>query len=142
MAGAHHQAAFGQEQRRAEAELVGAEERRDDHVAPGLEAAVHAHAHAAAQAFGDERLLRLGQAELPGRACVLDRGERAGAGAAVAAGDVNDVCERLDHARGDDAHACLGDQLDGDLGARVRLPEVEDELGEVLDRVDVVVRRR
>ena len=119
MAGAHHQAALGEEKRGSEAVLVGAEQSRDDDVAPGLEAAVHAHAHTAAQPLGDERLLRLGQPELPGRAGVLDRGERARAGAAVAAGDVHDVRQRLDDARGDDAHAGLRDQLDRDLGARV-----------------------
>ena len=35
-----------------------------------------------------------------------------------------------------------GDELDADPRARVDRPQVGDELGEVLDRVDVVVRRR
>ncbi len=35
-----------------------------------------------------------------------------------------------------------GDELHADPGARVDRPQVGDELGEVLDRVDVVVRRR
>jgi hypothetical protein len=42
---------------------------------------------AAAQAVEHQRLLRLGQADLPGRAGMLDRGQRRGAGAAVVAGD-------------------------------------------------------
>ena len=50
VAGAHHQAALGEEERRAERELVGAEQRGDDDVAPGLEAAVDAQAHAPAEA--------------------------------------------------------------------------------------------
>ena len=36
----------------------------------------------------------------------------------------------------------LGDELDADPGGRVDRAQVGDELGEVLDRVDVVVRRR
>jgi hypothetical protein len=95
VARAHHQAALGEQQRRAERELVRAEQRGDDDVAPGLEAAVDAHAHAAAQAVRDERLLRLGEPELPRRARVLDRRQRARAGAAVGARDVDDVGERL-----------------------------------------------
>ena len=104
VARAHHQAALGEEERGAERELVRAEQRRDDDVAAGLEAAVDAHAHAAAEAVRDERLLRLGEPELPRRAGVLDRRQRARARAAVRARDVDDVGVRLrdagrDHAR-------------------------------------------
>jgi hypothetical protein len=58
------------------------------------------------------------------------------------AGDEDDVGVGLGHARGDGADAGLGHELDADLGARVDLLEVVDELGEVLDAVDIVVRRR
>src|SRR5207248_4774344 len=87
-------------------------------------------------------LLRLREAELPRQPRVLDRAERARAGAAVRSGDVDDVRERLDDAGGDEADAGLRDELDRDVRLRVRLVEVEDQLREVLDRVDVVVRRR
>jgi hypothetical protein len=66
-----------------------------------------------------ERLVRLGEAELPGQAGVLDRGLRRGAGAAVVAGDEHDVRVRLGDAGGDGADADLGDELHAD--ARVRL---------------------
>ena len=65
-----------------------------------------------------------------------------GAGAAVAAGDVDDVGQRLDHARRDEPDAGLGDELHRDGGGRIDLLEVEDELRQILDRVDVVMRRR
>ncbi len=48
----------------------------------------------------------------------------------------------LGHAGRDGAHALLGDEFDVDAGVRVGVAQVEDELGEVLDGVDVVVRRR
>ena len=48
----------------------------------------------------------------------------------------------LDDAAGHDAHAVLGDQLDRDARGRVGRLEVVDELRQVLDGVDVVVRRR
>ena len=65
-----------------------------------------------------------------------------GAGAAVVAGDEHDVGVRLANAGGDGADADLGDELDVDPGLGVGVLEVVDQLGEVLDRVDVVVRRR
>ena len=100
--------------RRREAELLGPEQRGDDHVAAGLQLAVGLDDDPVAELVEHERLLRLGQAELPGDAGVLDRGERAGAGAAVVAADQDDVAVRLGHARGDRADADLGDELDVD----------------------------
>ena len=61
----------------AEAELVGAEQRADDDVAAGAQAAVDLHGDAPAQAVQHQGLVRLGEADLPGRAGMLDRGERA-----------------------------------------------------------------
>jgi len=42
----------------------------------------------------------------------------------------------------DGADADLGDELDADPRRRVRAAQVEDQLLEVLDRIDVVVRWR
>ena len=142
VARAHHETALREQERRPERVLVGTEQRGDDDVAPGLEAAVGAEPHAATQVVRDERLLRLGEPELPRDARALDRDERAGSGATVRAGDVDDVCVRLRHARRDEPDAALRDELHGDRRVRVHLAQVEDELGEILDRVDVVVRRR
>ena len=49
---------------------------------------------------------------------------------------------RLRHARGDQADAVRGDELDRHVGLGVDLLQIEDELREILDRVDVVVRGR
>ena len=66
MALAHHDAAGGDQRRGREAELVGAEQRADDDVAPGPQAAIDLHRDAAAQPVAHQRLLRLGEADLPG----------------------------------------------------------------------------
>ena len=74
-------------------------------------------------------------------ACLIERPRRR-AGAAVVAGDHHVVGLGLGHAGGDRADADLADQLDADAGARVGVLQVVDQLRQVLDRVDVVVRRR
>jgi hypothetical protein len=86
--------------------------------------------------------VRLGEAKLPRQAGILDAGPARGAGAAVVAGDEDVVGLGLGDTGGDDADADLGDELDGDTGARVGALEIVDELLEILDRVDVVVRWR
>ena len=77
-----------------------------------------------------------------GRAGVLDRGQRRGAGAAFEAGDGDVVGARLGNAGGDRADADFGDQLDRDLAVRIDVLEVVDQLRQILDRIDVVMRRR
>ena len=55
-----------------EAELLGAEQRRNHDVAAGLHLPVHLHDDAIAQVVQHEHLLRLGEPELPRHAAVLD----------------------------------------------------------------------
>ncbi len=138
----HEDAPADDERCRGEAELLGAEQRGDDDVAPGLDLPVHLDDDPVAKTVEDEGLLGLGEPELPRTAGVLEARQRRGAGAAVVPRDEDDVGVRLAHARRDRADADLGDELDVDPGLRVGVLEVVDELGEILDRVDVVVRRR
>src|SRR5258705_12635507 len=49
---------------------------------------------------------------------------------------------RLGHARRDSADTDGADQLDVDSGVRVGVLQVVDELREIFDRIDVVMRRR
>ncbi len=73
---AHHDAARCDERRGGEAEFVRAEQRADDDVAAGLHLAVGLDGDAAAQAVQHQRLLRLGEPQLPRRARMLDRRPR------------------------------------------------------------------
>lgn len=73
---------------------------------------------------------------------VLEAGQRGGAGASVVAGDEHDIRVRLRHTGRHRAHALFGHELDVDARVRVDRLEVEDQLREVLDGVDVVVRWR
>ena len=138
----HHDAAHRDQRRGREAELVGAEQRPDDDVAAGLDLPVDLDGDPGAQVVEQQRLLGLGQTYLPGDAGRLDRGLRRGPGAAVVAGDRDVVGVGLGDPRGDGADPDLRDQLDRYRAVRVGAAQVVDQLLEVLDRVDVVVRGR
>ena len=112
---AHHDAARGDQRRGGETELVGAEQRADHDVAAGAEAAVDLHHDAAAQPLAHQRLVGFGEPDLPGAAGVLDRGQRARAGAALEARNRDVVGARLGDAGRDRADADFGHQLDRDL---------------------------
>ena len=89
-----------------------------------------------------QRLLGLGKAKLQRQTRVPDRVARSGTRAAIVAADQNLVGSALGHAGGDGADAGLADQLDRHARAGVGVLKIEDQLCQVLDGVDVVVRRR
>src|SRR4029077_6799983 len=65
-----------------------------------------------------------------------------GARAAFEASDGDVVRARLGDARGDRADANLAHELDADVGGGVDVLQIVDELCQILDRIDVVMRRR
>src|SRR5690554_1461604 len=69
---AHHDAAFHHQWCRCKTELIRAQQGADGHIAAGLHLAVGLYADAAAQVVQQQGLLRLGQAQLPWRAGMLD----------------------------------------------------------------------
>ena len=142
MALAHHDAAFDDQRRRREAEFVRAEHRADGDVAAGLHLAVDLHGDASAQPVQHQRLLRFREAQFPRRARVHERRQRRGARAAVMAGDGHVIGLGLGDTRGDRAHADLRHELHRDRRLRVGVLQVVDQLRQILDRIDVVVRRR
>ena len=65
MADPHHDAAGHHQRCGGEAEFLGAEQHRDDHVASGAHAAVALHGDPVSQPVEHEGLLGVGQADLP-----------------------------------------------------------------------------
>ncbi len=125
-----------------EAETFSAEDRGLDHVKTSLQAAIGLHPDLAAQVVAAQGLVGFGQAEFPRRAGIANGRQWRSAGAAVVAGDGDQVSVGLGHAGSDGADTRLRHQFDRHQRLRVDLLEVEDQLRQVLDGVDVVVRRR
>ena len=139
---AQHDAAQGDQGRGGEAEFFRAQKRGDHDIAPGLQLAVSLHADAAAQVVHQQNLLGFRQAEFPGNAGMLDRTPGRCAGTAAVAADEHNIGVRLGHAGGHRAHSDLGHQLYRDPGLGVDVLQVIDQLGQIFDRIDVVMRRR
>ena len=138
----HHDAADHDQRPGGDAELLGAEHRGDSDILGGADHAVGLDGDPAPQIVHDEHLMGLGEAELPRQAGVHDRRLRAGPGAAVVARDQDDVGFPLRDPRRHRPHADLRHELDADPGVVVGVLEVVDQLGEILDGVDVVMGRR
>ena len=138
----HHDAARHDQRGRREPELLRTQERRDHDVPRGAHPAVALDGDAVAETVEHECLLGVGQPDLPRRPGMLHRRQRGGAGSAVVPGDQDHVGVRLADAGGDRSHTHRADQLHVDPGPVVGVLQVVDQLGEIFDRVDVVVRRR
>ena len=135
-------AAESDKQSGSESEFFGAEQGCDHDIAACFELSVDLHLDAPSEPVLDKRLLGFGKSKFPGEPGVLRGSEGGRARSAVEAGDENDVRVGLGDACGDRADTGFRNELDADAGFRVRAAEVVDQLGEVFDRVDVVVWRR
>ena len=142
LAVALHEAAHGDERHGRKAKLLGAQQAGDGNIGAVHELAVGLEHHAGAQAVLQQRLLGLGEAKLQRQTRMPDRVARRGTRAAVMTADQDLVGSTLGHTGGDGADAGLADQLDRHARAGVGVLKVKDQLCQVLDRVNIVVRRR
>ena len=138
---AHHDAAHGDQRRGADAIFLGPHHRGHDDVTPGAQPTIGAQRDPVAQVVHRQNLMRLGQAHFPRQTRVFDRGRRAGTRAAIMARNQDHIGLGLGDTSGNRADAGGGDKLDRHLGARVDLLQVIDQLRQILDRIDVVMRR-
>ncbi|MPN28473.1 hypothetical protein SDC9_175915 [bioreactor metagenome] len=83
----------------------------------------------------------LGKPQLPGQPRAEDGGAGGRAGAAVIARDQDDLRARLGHAGRHGSHAGLRHQLYGNAGRPVGVLQIIDQLSQILDGIDIVMRR-
>ncbi|SKS77616.1 Uncharacterised protein [Mycobacteroides abscessus subsp. abscessus] len=122
-----------------ELEAVRSQQRRLDHVAGRLVRAGAAQHHLLSYSIGAERLMHFGDTDFGRPPRILEARDRRRARAAGIARHVDDIGARLGHAYRNGSDALGGHQFD-DHPDPGRLAIV-DQLGEVLDRVCVVVGR-
>ena len=129
----HHNATHDDQRSGREAVLLSAEQGGDDNIAARLELAIGLNHDSVAQSIENQRLLGLGQAKFPRDAGVLERRQRARAGAAVMPGDENNIAVCFRDPRRDRSHSHLGHELGANPRSGVTVLEVVDQLREVLD---------
>src|SRR6266851_1972460 len=86
--------------------------------------------------------MRFAQPNFPRETGVLDGGQRRRAGTAVVPADGDDVRARFGYARGNDADSGAGNKFYANARARIHGAQVMNQLREVFDAVNVVMRRR
>ncbi|TFA98676.1 hypothetical protein CCMA1212_009587 [Trichoderma ghanense] len=141
MAFAHHDAAHGDQGSSSETPLLSTEQAGNSNISASSKLTVSLHHDTASQVVENQSLVSLGKTQLPGETSVLDTSPSGGTGTTVVARDEDVVSLGLGHARGDNADTDLRHKLDRHARARARALEVVNQLLEILNGVDVVVRR-
>src|SRR5438876_7758475 len=142
MADAHHNASRNDQRRSRESKLLRAEQRRNDDIAAGLQLAVGLDDDAASEIVQDQNLMRLRQTQLPWDAGMFNAGEGRSARSTAVARYQDDVGMCLGNACCDRSDPPFCDQLYAYASAGVRIFQIVNQLGQILDRIDVVMRRR
>ena len=133
MALANHGAPQAHQQGGAEAELLRAQERGDDHIAAGFELSIRLEPNPVAHIVDHKSLVRFGQPQFPGQSRMADAGERRGTGAAIVAGNQDGIRTGLGHPCAHRSHAHFRSQFDRNTGPGINLPQVIDKLGKILN---------
>ena len=142
MAFPHHDAAFHDEGRGGHAPFFCTEQGGDGDVTTGLHLPVSLHGHSASQPVADKGLMGFRQSEFPGKSGMPDRADRRGARTTVVSGDQDDIGFCLGHPGGDRPHPGLGHQFYADAGLAVGILQIEDQLRQIFDGIDIMVRGR
>ena len=137
-----HDATLSDHGDRPEPILFRAEQSSDHDVPAGFQTSISTQQNPIAQTVFHQGAMHLGEAKFPWTAGVLDRTQGRCARAPVVAGDLNHIRVGLRHARSDGANADLGHQLHAHRSSRMHLVQIMNQLRQVLNGIDVVVRRR
>ena len=135
-------ASDGDHRERPEADAVGAQADHAEHVLGRLLAAVGPEFDPVPESVFDEGVVAFLDPDFDGEADMLERVFARGPGAAVVAGNGDDVRPGLGDPGGDYADAGNAGQLDRNPGVGIDRLEFFDQLREIFDRVEIVVVAR
>ena len=138
----HEDAAFHHQRSGGDTPFFRTQQGGNGQVPASLELPVGLQDDPAAQFVPDEGLVGFGKTEFPGEAGMFDGADGRCARAAVESRNQDHIGLGLGHARGNGSHTGLGYQFHADPGLAVGIFEVKDQLRQVLDGIDIVMRRR
>ena len=139
---AHHHAAHADKRCRRKAEFLRSKEGSDCDIPAAHKLAVRLNANAVAKTILQEGLMCFRNAELPRKAGIVNGRNRSCSRSSVIAGNQNDLGTCLCHAACNRADSCFRNQLHGNSCVTVCILQIIDQLCQILDRINVMVRRR
>lgn len=138
----HHDATYSHQRRCGESELFGAQQRGYGQIAAAQHFAVGFQDDPVAQIVQHQRLMRFGKTQFPRKAGMADGVHWRRACSSIVSADQDNVGTAFCHTCGNRSDTNLGYQLHVDIRARVGVLQVVNQLRQILDGINVMVRRR
>mmetsp|Transcript_53181 Transcript_53181/g.94974 ORF Transcript_53181/g.94974 Transcript_53181/m.94974 type:complete len:304 (-) Transcript_53181:1972-2883(-) len=136
---AHHGATHSNQGGSRETELISAKHAGNHDITASAKLSVGLQDNAATQVVQDQSLMGFSQTQLPRQTSVLYTSPATGTCSTIVARNGDVVRMALGDSRGNDTDTNLRHQLDRNTGLRVRTLQIVDQLGQILDGVDIVV---
>ena len=137
----HHDAAQYNQSAGCKTELFGTQHRHQHDVTTGFQLSVHLQHHLPAQTVQYKGLLRFTQSQFRRDTGIADTGGRRSPRASFRTGDDNKVGFCFGHSGCNGSYAAFSYQFHTDLGTGIYILQVEDQLCQVLNRINVVMGR-
>ncbi len=142
MAFAHHDTAQGNQRCGGKAEFLGTQQSGIYHIPAGFQLAVRLQDNPVAQVIDHKGLLNFRNTEFHGQSGIFDGTGRTGPGSSFTSADGNAVGMCFGNTGGNSSDSFFRNQFYIDPGPRVGAFQVKDQLGQVFDGIDIVMRRR
>ncbi len=142
VADTQHHTADNDQRTRTEGILLGTEDRRFDDIECRFESTVCFQRNLSSEVVGFEGIMRLKESEFPRVTRKTDRTDRCGTCTAVPAGDDDLVGIGFRHTGCNGSDTGSRYEFDRDLRIRINLLHIEDQLCQIFDGIDIMVRRR
>ena len=142
IADTHHDTAHGYQRSSCETILLCTQHCCDDHVTACHHFTIGFNDNLRTQVVLNQCLMGFGQTQFPRQTGIVDRTAGSCTGTAVITGDQDDTCASLGNTGSDCSDTGLRYQLYRDSGLLVGILQIIDQLCQVLNGVDIVVRRR
>ena len=139
---AHHDATFYHECGGSNAPFFGAQEGGYGDVFTCTQLAIRLYHYPVAQFIAQQGVVGLGQAQFPGQTRVTNRSQRRSARSSIVARDQNGIGVRFGYPRSNDPYSRFRHEFDVDARSRVGIFEVKNQLRQILNGINIVVRRR
>ena len=142
MTNTHHDATTHDKWRGRKAKLFGTKKSCDDYIATCFHLTVGLNNDSISKTIQHQCLLRLSQTQLPRCASMLERSQRRSTGATVMTRNQYNICFRFSNTSGDRADTDFGNEFDVHPRNRVRIFKIVNQLLEIFNRINVVMRWR
>mmetsp|Transcript_39606 Transcript_39606/g.71275 ORF Transcript_39606/g.71275 Transcript_39606/m.71275 type:complete len:230 (+) Transcript_39606:2887-3576(+) len=139
---AHHDAPHGNERSGGKAELLSPQKRCHHHISARPEITICFQGDPTSKTVQDQGLVALRQAQLPAATRALDACPLGGTCPSVTSTDEDVIGFAFSNSCCNHANSCFTHKLHTHICLRVGILQVMDELCQILDGIDVVVRRR